>query len=198
MPKDWDHEAWPAKINRYVSKRYSRRNMLSGVTGTQRRTVLMNEKGSLWRLTIQNVWIMTPRAERLKNMLPEASVSMTSSAWIATWLLNGLDAVSRAHRHDKNNRTELRKGVNESPVNESPVQKANIFCITEGDCKHFIISSLQFCRRKYALRIEWSSQDCISLTPCFATTCDLISFNFDIRPQKLCSPLYHTKFEICK
>jgi len=54
--------------------------MLSGVTGTQRRTVLMNEKGSLLRLTIQNVWIITPRAERLKNMLPEASVSMTSPA----------------------------------------------------------------------------------------------------------------------
>jgi hypothetical protein len=64
----------------YVSKRYARRNMPSGATVTQQSTVLSSVRGLLWRPTSQIIWMLSSRAERLKDTLPESSVRMASSA----------------------------------------------------------------------------------------------------------------------
>jgi len=85
MRRDCDHKAWPSKIRRYVSKSYARRNMPSGVTATQRSTVVSSATGSLWRPTSQNIWTLSYRVERLKDTPPESSIGMASSAWTAEW-----------------------------------------------------------------------------------------------------------------
>ena len=62
--------------------------MSSAATVKHQSTVVSSVKGLLWRLTSQIVWTLSPRAERLKDTLPESShdgVNMARSAWIAEW-----------------------------------------------------------------------------------------------------------------
>jgi len=104
--------------------------MPSGATFTQPSIVLSSVKGSLWRPTRQIVWTLSPWAERLKDTLPESSVSMASSAWIAEW--SGCCESSWATLKCTNWIARRCKWVTR-PRNRCR-------CITEGDCKNLMIT----------------------------------------------------------
>ena len=163
MPRGWDHEAWPSKIRRYVSKFYARRNMPSGATVTQRSTVVSNVTGLLWLPTSQIVWTLSPRAERLNDMLPESSVSMASLAWIAEW--SGRCNLSWSTLKCTNRIAKRCKWVTR-PENACRY-------ITEGDCKSLIIPII-ISPLWIVPKIERPNRNCVSLTPFYVTTCDII------------------------
>ena len=70
----------PQRSEGACQKRYVRKNMPSGATVTQQSTVLSSVRGLLWRPTSQIIWMLSSRAERLKDTLPESSVNMASLA----------------------------------------------------------------------------------------------------------------------
>ena len=189
MPRNWDNAAWLSKIRGYVSKRYARRNMPSGATVTQQSTVLSSVNGSLWRPTSQIVWTLSPSAERLKDTLPESSVSMASSAYIAEW--SGRCKSSWATLKCTNWIAKLCQWV------ARPKNRCR--CITEGDCKNLVIT-MTISPLWFVPRIERPSQNCVSLTPFYLTTCDFISIIFAIRLKNFVaiSTVKDAKFEVCR
>jgi len=177
------------KIRRYVPKRYARRNRPSGATVTQQSTGVSSAKGSLWRPTSQIVWTLSSRSQQHKATLPESSVGMASSAWIAKW--SGRCKSSWATLKCNNGIAKRCKWVTR-PKNRCRY-------ITEDDCKNRIIT-ITISLLWIAPRTERPSRNCVSLTPFNVTTCDFITIICDIRLKNFVaiSTVKDAKFEVCE